>query len=748
MVETIWRVSRYYRALVGSFLILVRLIAIKVLVSIAAAVPAYAQAAPAPPVASDAKTPLADPRKPIITDEEMAEAVPSLDDAPLESVEDWQKAEDAKEQIEQTATETAQPALRDGDVVELLADPPVTDPLLDDPLPPIEGFDAEPPPEPTEAAEREGGQNVRYALRLVGLDPAASTDGAVEADSDVYRTARNRFYDLSALDDGDGRADNRAVVAGRARADRQLLLDIMTSEGFYDADVKLSTEAAPVAGEPVAVVITVVPGRRYYLGAIAFDAAKVEPADLISANFVPKGGDPIVADTILAAEANIAIKLPENGYPFAKVGQRDILLDSETGLGDYTLPVDTGARSYFGAVKTEGTTAFDADHIGILRRFKTGELYDARLVDDLRAALVATGLLSTVSVEPVASSESAQDGTPYADLLVRQEAGPPRTIAASAGYGTGQGLRIEGSWTHRNLFPPEGSLTVSGVLGTQEQALGVAFARANAGRRDRNVDLSLSALHSNYDAFDAFTGKLAGSISYVSTPIWQKRFTYSYGFELVGTYESEFDFARAARDRQLYSIVALPSQVGFDTSDSLLDPTKGFRLNLKVSPEASLGTGKQIYARVMLDGAYYYSVSDSVIVATRARVGSIAGIERANLAPSRRYYGGGGGSVRGFGYQQLGPKDPNGDPIGGRSTNEAAVELRYRFGNFGAVGFIDAGQVYESSLPKFNDWRYGVGIGGRFYTNFGPVRLDIATPINRQVGESKISVYVSIGQAF
>jgi translocation and assembly module TamA len=697
----------------------------------------------------DVKPAPADPRAPIITDDEMAKAVPSLNDAPLESVEDWQKAEDGKEQAAQAATETAQPALQDGDVVEVLPDPPVTDPLLDDPLPPIEGFDAEPPPEPTQAGEDAAAQNVRYVLRLVGLDPAANSEASagVGDDAAALRNARDRFYDLSSLDKG-GRADNRSVVAGRARADRQLLLDIMTSEGFFDAGVKVSAEPAAVAGEPVAVVLTVAPGRRYYLGAIAFDAANVEPADLISANFVPKGGDPIVADTILAAEANIAVKLPENGYPFAKVGQRDILLDGETGLGDYTLPVDTGARSYFGAVITEGTTAFGAEHIGILRRFKQGDLYDARKVDDLRAALVATGLLSTVSVEPVVSSDTAPDGTPYADLLVRQEAGPPRTIAASAGYGTGQGLRLEGSWTHRNLFPPEGSLSGSAVLGTQEQALGVSFARANAGRRDRNVELGLSAVHSNYDAFSAFTGKLAGAISYVSTPIWQKKFTYSYGFELLGTYESEYDFARAARDRTLYYVAALPGQVGFDTSDDLLNPTKGFRLNLRLSPEASLGSGTQFYARTMLEGSYYYSVNDSLILAGRARVGAIAGIARGNLAPSRRYYGGGGGSVRGFGFQQLGPKDPNGDPIGGRSTNEAAVEVRYRFGNFGAVGFVDAGQVYESSIPKFDNWRYGVGIGGRFYTNFGPVRLDIATPINRQVGESKISVYVSIGQAF
>jgi translocation and assembly module TamA len=188
--------------------------------------------------------------------------------------------------------------------------------------------------------------------------------------------------------------------------------------------------------------------------------------------------------------------------------------------------------------------------------------------------------------------------------------------------------------------------------------------------------------------------------------------------------------------------------LGFDKSDNLLNPTKGYRLNLRLSPEASLGSGTQFYARAILDGSYYYSVNDSLVLAARARVGTISGIERDNLAPSRRFYGGGGGSVRGFGYQQLGPKDPVGDPIGGRSTNEAAVEARYRFGNFGVAGFIDAGQVYESSIPKFDDWRFGVGIGGRFYTNFGPIRLDVATPIGKKPGESRVSVYVSIGQAF
>lgn len=714
---------------------------------------------PAPPAPDAGSTP-------IISDEEFDAAIPSLDDKPLESVEEWQREQDARDetaagedvrqQSRQTVQENANPALRDGDAVEILSDPPVVDPLLDEPLPSIDLFDAEPPPQPTETAENEGNQSVRYVVKLNGLEPEANADVVGDADGNIYRTSLRRFYDLSALGRNGGRADTRAVVSQRARADRQLLLDILTSEGFYDATVRVATERsgaaaaenATASAEPLNVVLNVVPGRRYYLGEIRFDTKPVEPSDLIISNFVPKSGDPIVADTILAAEANISIKLPENGYPFAKVGQRDILLDSETGFGDYTLPVDPGVRSVFGQIKSEGKEAFDAEHVAILRRFKTGDLYDSRKVDDLRAALVATGLLSTVSVEPVPGEGTAPDGTPYADLLVRQEAGPARTLAISAGYGTGQGPRVEGSWTHRNLFPPEGSLTAAGVIGTREQSASVAFSRANAGKRDRTFEMSLSALHSNYDAFEAYTGRAAAFYSYASTPIWQKRFTWSAGVEILATSEDQFDIARGLRDRRIYYVAALPGQIGFDRSDDLLNPTKGYRLNLRLSPEASLGGGKRIYARAILDASYYYSPTENLVLAARGRVGTISGTERDDLAPSRRYYGGGGGSVRGFGYQQLGPKDLNGDPIGGRSMNEAAFEARYRFGNFGVAGFVDAGQVYESSIPKFDDWRVGVGIGGRFYTNFGPVRLDLATPLNRRAGESKISVYVSIGQAF
>lgn len=662
--------------------------------------------------------PVASPAPPIISDEEFAKAIPAFDE----------NVDEGGEQPPQTS-----------EAEETELDP--ADPAIDEPLPSLENFAAEPLsgdsiPEPENADNL-----VSYAVQIDGL----KADGEHTA---ILDRINRRFRDLSSLSLSGGSAEGRSIINAKARADQQLLLDILSSEGFYDGKVNLSSKRDETKGGVVQIEFRIRPDQRYRLGSIVFDAPADVTESLIRPNFPMKAGDPIVADDVVAAEAQISLALPQNGYPFAQVGQRDILLDETLGTGDYTLPVTTGAKSYFGEVLTEGNPVFEAEHVAILRRFKTGDLYDARKVDDLREALVATGLLSTVSVEPVPSQENAADGTAYADLLVRQEAGPARTIAASAGYETGLGFKAEGSWIHRNLFPPEGSLAVSGILGTQEQALGVIFNRSNAGRRDRTIELSLSALHKNYDAFDAYTGRLAGTLSYQSTPIWQKKLTYAVGFELLATYESLFEIARLSRDRKLYYVAALPAQVGFDRSDDLLNPRRGFRLNLRMSPETALGEGSRFYLRGMLEGTYYQPIAESVVVAARGRVGSIIGTSRDDLPPSRRYYGGGGGSVRGFGYQQLGPVDFEGNPIGGRSLNEAAAEVRYRFGDFGAVAFVDAGQVYQKSIPRFDDWRFGIGLGGRFYTNFGPVRIDVATPVNRRRGESRFSFYVSLGQAF
>lgn len=661
----------------------------------------------------------------IIPQSELQSEVPPLPpemdgqlQAPLESIEVFEQQLSAPLEVEGVA--------------------PANDPELTQPLPPLEQFDArqvefaEPSPD-SDAVE------IRYSTRVQGLE-------AVDTLAEPNLTAQ--FNDLSALGDGDGTAANEAMLRARLSEDAELLRTILESQGWYSAKIDAQIDQPANEGEPVVARLSVAPGERYTVGTINVTAGPTMPPDLVADNFPIEVGEPIVAGRIQAAEATLQVALPENGYPFAEFGQRDILLDPDTHLGDYTLPVDLGPRARFNGIETTGDLAFGPEHVRTIARFERGELYDSRMVDDLRQALIATGLFTTVAVEPKRTGIPAAEGTEYVTMVVNQNAGPPRTLAASAGYGTGQGFLVQGSWTHRNLFPPEGALIASGVIGTGEQGASVTYRRSNAGKRDRNFLASLEARRSDYEAFDALTARLGARLSYDSTPIWRKPFTWAAGAEILGTIEEAYDFEAGERRQRKYLIGGVNGEFGIDRSDSLLNPTRGFRANLLAQPEASLSDTVRPYFRSQLDASAYYPVGDSLVIAGRTRLGTTLNIERNDLAPSRRFYAGGGGSVRGFGYQQLGPRDPDGNPAGGLSVFEAAGEVRYRFGDYGAAAFVDVGQVYNDRVPDFSDLRMGVGVGARYYTNFGPVRVDVATPIDRREGESRINVYVSIGQAF
>jgi translocation and assembly module TamA len=614
--------------------------------------------------------------------------------------------------------------------------PPASDPELAQPLPPLAGFD--PTPDTSKASVPTSEETrIRYTMKVEGLKKIGLED---------------EFRSVSELEAGKKKAANAAQVSARAVDDVQTAERLLRAEGYYDGIA--SSLVNPVPGKPGEVVatISVTPGTRFTLAHVALTGAPEEPAQIgwQALTSQVKVGDPIRSITVEGGEAQVALALPQKGYPFAKVGQRDILLDGDLHSGDYTLPLDAGPKSSFGAIRTKGDQIFTVKHLEVFPRFKPGETYDSRKADDLRQALVATSIFSSVAVEPVDTGRKAADGTEITDLLVTQEKGPWRAWAGEAGYGTGQGVKADVSWTHRNLFPQEGALILDLIGGTQEQGASATFRRSNAGKRDKTFQITGGFDRTNYDDYEAKTINLGVNWSRQSTPIWQKVWTYSYGVALIGTNEQGAAInSTDPRPRRNYLIAAVPLQVQYDRSDDLLNPTRGFRILARVSPEASVRKGFEGYARLTGQVTGYYPIGKSIVLAGRAMVNSIEGVNSIDdIAPSRRIYAGGGGSVRGFGYQELGPKDAQNNPIGGLSSTELAAEVRYRFGNFGVVPFFDAGRVGTNATPSISGMRYGAGIGGRYYTNFGPLRFDVATPINRQPGESKIALYISIGQAF
>ena len=612
---------------------------------------------------------------------------------------------------------------------------------LPDPAPPpeVEGVAPEDAAEATsEAAERvEDSSAVRsYRWSISGIDALAES-----------KAIRDGFEERSALQKDRKDEANAAQVDRRARADAELLAELLRSQGYYDALVEPRIEAA---GTELGVELAANPGAQYKFESVelpGLDAAAGEEAARLREAFAVKAGDPVIAQKVIDAGVALQVELGERGFATATVGDQDIVIDHEQQVARLILPVTPGPVARFGQITVTGEPPFSARHVQRIARFKPGDRFERSEVNDLRRALVATGLVAAVEVRPVPRDEGRT-----IDLAVKLEPAPMRTIAGEVGYGTGEGFRAEASWQHRNFFNPEGALTLRAVAGTQEQLVAASFRRNNWLRRDQVLNAQALASHVDRDAFEAKTFSLSGGIERQSNFIWQKKWTWSLGAELVATDERDTIEATGEPRRRTFFIGALPASLGYDGSDDLLNPTRGFRLLGRLSPEISFPGGTFPYARAQFDASAYHPVSGSVVAAGRIRLGSILGAQRDDIAPSRRFYAGGGGSVRGYGYQRLGPRDIDGDPIGGRSLAEFSLEARVRLnafgGNFGIVPFIDGGTLSTDAMPDLKHWQLGAGIGARYYSSFGPIRIDVGTPLNPQKDDGRIAVVVSLGQAF
>ena len=595
-----------------------------------------------------------------------------------------------------------------------------------------------PDPAKIDAAPSVGGPT---EVKGIAADKLQHYRTSLEGADTLGATFRTRFDQLSALVTNQGKAANAAQINRRARDDEDLVRELLAAQGHYDGRVVSVVNSNPQSGDTV-VHVQVTPGDAYQFSSVTLaglDAAGKE-APRLARDFGVKTGDTVNADVVQNAVTAFKVELGRQGYPFAKVGEPEVAIDHQTNKAVLTVEVTPGERARFGKIVPTGTRPlFSASHLQTIARFHPGQQYDAARLDDFRRALIATGLVSVVTITPVATRDPG-----VVDVDVQIDRAPPRTIAGELGYSTGEGVRVEASWTHRNLIKPEGAVTFRGVLGTKEQSLGATLRQANFNARDRVLTAQVVASHSVYDAYDARTFDMGAGLERQTNIIWQKTWTWSIGTEFVGTSERH----TGDPTRKTYLVAALPTGLSYDGSDDLLNPTRGFRLAVHISPELSLQAGTHTYAKTQLDASAYQPLGTRFVFAERIRLGSIDGVARDSIAPSRRYYACGGGSIRGYGYQKIGPVDRNGDPLGGKSLTEFSLETRVRFGNFGVVPFLDGGNLYASSIPKFSKFRYGTGIGVRYYSSFGPIRVDVGTPLNRRPGESRVAVYVSLGQAF
>lgn len=590
-----------------------------------------------------------------------------------------------------------------------------------------ETSDTSPAPVQSEAEE-----SPRYSVAFKGFAPLGLED---------------RLKELSSLwANRNTPADSLAQIRRRIAEDTAMANQLLESEGYFSGQVTAST-ARPEGerGNTLVVTLTVEPGPRYQFGAIEFDApAAFQPILEEISGLRP--GDPAAISALLAAEAKVAEELPRRGYPFLQIGERRVIVDHDTRSLSYRLPVAPGPRARFGPIEVGGTPVLVPEHVRSLARFKPGELYDQRKLDDFREAVLATGLFSQADVEPTLPAGTltdAQDVT--APIRVTLEPARNRTIGFGLGYGTESGVRGEVSWQHRNLFGREERLTLLGRLGTQEQLARADIQRFNFLRRDLSLVGHVAAAHENPDAYDSRRLEAGIGLQRETGLTWQKRWVYSAHLE------AELARIEDALGERTFVLLSAPVSVQFDGTDNLFDPTRGLRVAGYVSPELSEQAGVFSYVRADASASYYLPLNSDAdfVVAARGHVGSIWGADRDRIAATRRFFAGGGGSLRGFGFQEVGPKDAHGQPLGGRSLIESSLELRWRFSpSFGVVSFLDGGTVHAEATPSFSDYRWGAGLGFRYYTNFAPIRVDFATPLDRRQGESRFLLYVSIGQSF
>jgi len=486
-------------------------------------------------------------------------------------------------------------------------------------------------------------------------------------------------------------------------------------------------------------------------------------------------GSPAEADPILAAVSALPRPLHEQGYPFAKVSKTRYTLNREERSLNALAVVDVGPPALMGEPLISGTDEVSPEYLKRLVTWKAGQPWDARLMDEYRIALQQLGLFRSVNVRPQplkdtgngerdkadAGAESGTDegtesgivpqtpaGTERADnsltvpVLVDVAETAFRTVSASARYSTDEGFGVQLGWEHRNFFGSGELLKLKAPVSQDLQGLFADFEKPAFGRRDQKLLASAAAFREESDAYTQRATR--GSVG-----LERRLSRYWWAEGRLAAENGTLDEGFGVTD---YRFLSVSLTVKRDTRDDPLNPTSGTRFSLTAAPHSGYydGSFSMVAAKGEASGYYAPFGPDSVVLAGRVAAGTMLGANDESIPASLRYYAGGGGSVRGYAYQALGPRDAKGDPQGGKSFQEINLEARIPVTeSIGVVPFVDAGMVYEDSFPKWGqDLDWAVGLGLRYLTPVGPVRVDLAFPLTRIGDDERYQLYISIGQAF
>jgi translocation and assembly module TamA len=548
------------------------------------------------------------------------------------------------------------------------------------------------------------------------------------------------------------RPANRADARRRARQAGETAITVLRSEGYYDYTV----EPDVGEGDAPSPIIKVTAGPRSNLAntQVVWDGDPPDPATLAAAEQVLalKAGGPGRAGDVLAAEGRVEAVLHKRGYADAVVHARRVVVDHEDHTLEPTLHFAAGDLVRLDGIKVVSRARTKAKWIAGLQTWKTGSVYDPAKVAKLEQRLRDAGVFNALTVS-LASPEQAVDGERPVVVSVADR--PPHTLELGGGYSTSEGAGIDARYALYDQLGDADTVTFTGRLAQIQQKIDAELDLPDWKLPDQTFMVGGDIYADDTLAFDddGVGLRTGAQLHFTKTTF----ISYGATIDDVDTRENVALNPNGTPVGQNLRLLIYSLTGGFalDKSNDPLNPTRGWRLQAEADPTYVTGDRTLPYLKVdsQVSGYLPFGVDDGTVLAARLKIGSIIGGDIPNVPADRRFFSGGGGSVRGFAYQGVGPQlalnTPYQTPLGGDSLFESSFELRQHItGPWGVVGFIDSGSLGPTFVPDFKQVDVGAGLGVRYNLGFGPLRFDIATPVTRHSGDPWAEFYVSIGQSF
>jgi translocation and assembly module TamA len=594
---------------------------------------------------------------------------------------------------------------------------------------------------------------VGVALAVQGLSgPACAAEPKAVIEGELPPDLRAEI--ARAVGISDRPIENRFEARRRAREAAEDAIAVLRSEGFYAYDVE------PDVGEGDApkAIVKIAPGPRFVLGAARLDWVGPPPdpaaAAAAEAALALKPGQPGRAADVVSAEGRVVAAVQKRGYADVKAQPREVIVDhaDRTVNPDYRISAGQIARLDGIQLTTNGRT--HPEWLQNLAPWRSGAPYNPDDVAELERRLLDTGVYESVTVALAPADKLTPDGLRPVVVSVAER--QKRTIEIGASYDTNEGVGLDAKWTRYNVLGRADTFSLLGRVSKIDSRIQADLSLPHWRTPQQTLATRAAIYRASTPAYDQEGVRVSADV----THRWGRNAT----FGLTGTYFTwggSIDLSRTSEVR-IGSLTSLGRDIAtfaglvdmaLDRSDDPLDPRRGWRVSTRVEPTLLTGVGVLPYLKVQGQVAGYlpFGLQENTVLAGRLRLGSILNGAVQDIPAPQRYYAGGGGSVRGFGYQEVGPRLSDNTPQGGLSLAEASLEVRHRLsGPWGVVAFLDAGAIGGGQFPSFRarDFSVGAGLGVRYNLGFGPIRVDVATPVTSRRGQAPFQIYVSIGQSF